>query len=317
MTSRIRSAYDIRIADGRSGPRSGRRPPVIEAMERLERICRAKTGAACSAAGPRCGASTSGARPGRGKSMLMDLFFRHARAAKAARPLPRLHGPHPRPGPPVARGRQEAASGRLRDPQGRRPDRADRGPDRVGGPAALLRRASGHRHRRRHDPGPAVRRPVREEGGAGRHLQPRARPSSTRTASTASSSPPSSTRSERAAWSSDRRRARLAAEPADGLAASGSPPATPTASPARRSRPCGPTCKGGEPEEPAHLQVLGRDVVIERTAGSLARATFDELCARPLGPQDYLAIAARFHTLFLEAVPDPGAPTGARRRNGW
>ena len=61
--------------------------------------------------------------------------------------------------------------------------------------------------------------------------------------------------------------------------------------------------KGDEPEEPAHLKVLGRDVVIERTAGSLARATFDELCARPLGPQDYLAMAGRFHTLFLEALP--------------
>lgn len=61
--------------------------------------------------------------------------------------------------------------------------------------------------------------------------------------------------------------------------------------------------RGGEPEAPAHLQVLGRDVAIERTAGSLARATFDELCARPLGPQDYLAIADRFHTLFLDAVP--------------
>jgi cell division protein ZapE len=61
--------------------------------------------------------------------------------------------------------------------------------------------------------------------------------------------------------------------------------------------------RGGEPEEPAHLQVLGRDVVIDRTAGSMARATFDELCARPLGPQDYLAIAGRFHTLFLDGVP--------------
>ncbi len=61
--------------------------------------------------------------------------------------------------------------------------------------------------------------------------------------------------------------------------------------------------KGDEPEEPTPLRVLGRDVVVERTAGGLARATFDELCARPLGPQDYLALAARFHTLFLEAVP--------------
>ena len=61
--------------------------------------------------------------------------------------------------------------------------------------------------------------------------------------------------------------------------------------------------KGGEPEEPAHLTVLGRDVKIERTVGSMARATFAELCARPLGPQDYLAVARRFHTLFLEDVP--------------
>ncbi|RZJ44055.1 MAG: cell division protein ZapE [Brevundimonas sp.] len=61
--------------------------------------------------------------------------------------------------------------------------------------------------------------------------------------------------------------------------------------------------RGGEPEEPAHLAVLGRDVVVERTAGGMARATFEDLCARPLGPQDYLAIAARFHTLFIEDVP--------------
>ncbi|CAN5388288.1 cell division protein ZapE [soil metagenome] len=61
--------------------------------------------------------------------------------------------------------------------------------------------------------------------------------------------------------------------------------------------------RGGEPEEPAHLAVLGRDVAVTRTAGSLARATFAELCATPLGPQDYLAIAARFHTLFIEGVP--------------
>jgi cell division protein ZapE len=61
--------------------------------------------------------------------------------------------------------------------------------------------------------------------------------------------------------------------------------------------------KGGEPEEPAHLTVLGRDVVVKRTVGSMARATFADLCAKPLGPQDYLAIAQRFHTLFLEDVP--------------
>ena len=73
--------------------------------------------------------------------------------------------------------------------------------------------------------------------------------------------------------------------------------------------------RGGEPEEPAHLTVLGRDVVVERTAGSMARATFAELCRRPLGPQDYLAIAERFHTLFLEDVPllSPANQQEARR----
>ena len=73
--------------------------------------------------------------------------------------------------------------------------------------------------------------------------------------------------------------------------------------------------KGDEPEEPAHLTVLGRDVVIQRTAGSLARASFAELCGTPLGPQDYLAIAGRFHTLFIEDVPvmDAGRHVEARR----
>ena len=69
------------------------------------------------------------------------------------------------------------------------------------------------------------------------------------------------------------------------------------------------------PECPAHLAVLGRDVVIQRTAGGLARATFAELCETPLGPQDYLAIAERFHTLFLDGVPllTPDNRQAARR----
>ncbi|MBX9617266.1 MAG: AFG1 family ATPase [Caulobacteraceae bacterium] len=73
--------------------------------------------------------------------------------------------------------------------------------------------------------------------------------------------------------------------------------------------------RGGMPECPATLKVLGREVVIQRTAGGLARATFDELCEVPLGPQDYLAMAERFHTLFLEDVPllTPDRRQAARR----
>ena len=73
--------------------------------------------------------------------------------------------------------------------------------------------------------------------------------------------------------------------------------------------------KGEQAECPAHLSVTGRDVVIERTDGGLARATFVQLCGTALGPQDYLAVAARFHTLFIEDVPvlGPANPQEARR----
>jgi cell division protein ZapE len=73
--------------------------------------------------------------------------------------------------------------------------------------------------------------------------------------------------------------------------------------------------KGEQQESPTRLTVLGRELVIERTDGGLARATFDQLCGTALGPQDYLAIAARFHTLFLEDVPvmGPDNQQAARR----
>ncbi|MDY6923415.1 MAG: cell division protein ZapE [Pseudomonadota bacterium] len=73
--------------------------------------------------------------------------------------------------------------------------------------------------------------------------------------------------------------------------------------------------KGEQEECPAHLKVLGRDLVIERTDGGLARATFGELCEAALGPQDYLAIAERFQTLFVEDIPvlDSAKQQEARR----
>ena len=73
--------------------------------------------------------------------------------------------------------------------------------------------------------------------------------------------------------------------------------------------------RGGMPEGPASLMVLGREVVVDRTAGGLARASFDQLCDIPLGPQDYLAIAGRFHTVFIEDIPrlTPDRRQAARR----
>ena len=59
----------------------------------------------------------------------------------------------------------------------------------------------------------------------------------------------------------------------------------------------------GAAETGAVLQVLGRKLAFRRAAGGLLRATFDELCGQPLGPQDYLAVAERFHTVFVEGLP--------------
>ena len=51
------------------------------------------------------------------------------------------------------------------------------------------------------------------------------------------------------------------------------------------------------------LTVQGRQVPVPREAAGVARFGFADLCARPLGASDYLAIAARFHTVLLEGVP--------------
>jgi cell division protein ZapE len=66
------------------------------------------------------------------------------------------------------------------------------------------------------------------------------------------------------------------------------------------------------------LEILGRKLALPRTVGGFLRASFDELCDRPLGSGDYLAIAARFHTVFLEGVPrlTPDKRNAAKRLVG-
>jgi cell division protein ZapE len=51
------------------------------------------------------------------------------------------------------------------------------------------------------------------------------------------------------------------------------------------------------------LEVLGRKVAVPEQARGVARFSFDELCAAALGPQDYLALADKFHALVLSGVP--------------
>ncbi|MBO6825195.1 MAG: AFG1 family ATPase [Sneathiella sp.] len=54
------------------------------------------------------------------------------------------------------------------------------------------------------------------------------------------------------------------------------------------------------------LSHKGRKIEIDRTARGVARCTFEELCARPLGAIDYLLLTETFHTLVLENVPKLG-----------
>jgi cell division protein ZapE len=54
---------------------------------------------------------------------------------------------------------------------------------------------------------------------------------------------------------------------------------------------------------PLTLQVHGREVRIPRFRAGIARATFADLCARPLGPADYLALASSVDALIIDDVP--------------
>jgi cell division protein ZapE len=54
---------------------------------------------------------------------------------------------------------------------------------------------------------------------------------------------------------------------------------------------------------PVTLTVKGHAVEIPQAAAGVARASFADLCAKPLGAADYLAVARDFHTLILEGIP--------------
>jgi cell division protein ZapE len=59
------------------------------------------------------------------------------------------------------------------------------------------------------------------------------------------------------------------------------------------------------PEE-ERFEVKGRTIVAEMTARGAARFSFAQLCEQPHGAEDYLVIAKRYHTVFLEGVPKMG-----------
>ena len=70
-----------------------------------------------------------------------------------------------------------------------------------------------------------------------------------------------------------------------------------------------------EKGEPVEIDVLGRKLHVAQAAHGCARFSFAELCGKPLGPPDYLAIARNFRTVFIERIPalSPASRNEAKR----
>jgi len=57
---------------------------------------------------------------------------------------------------------------------------------------------------------------------------------------------------------------------------------------------------GGEAME---IELLGRRIEVPRAGGGAARFDFKDLCVKPLGATDFVKIARTFHTLVVEKIP--------------
>jgi cell division protein ZapE len=60
---------------------------------------------------------------------------------------------------------------------------------------------------------------------------------------------------------------------------------------------------GGHVGAPQALTVKGHPVRIPKAAMGVARFSFDDLCAQPLAAGDYLRIAHEFHTVIIDHIP--------------
>ncbi len=74
---------------------------------------------------------------------------------------------------------------------------------------------------------------------------------------------------------------------------------------------------GHEKGDACELVVKGRTLHVSEAAMGVAKFTFSQLCEMPLGAADYLTIAHTFHTVLLEGVPvmGPHNRNEARRFN--
>lgn len=60
---------------------------------------------------------------------------------------------------------------------------------------------------------------------------------------------------------------------------------------------------GGARGGPVKLSNKGRQIVVPEAIEGIARFKFDDLCSHPLGAGDFLLIAERFHTVLLADIP--------------
>ncbi|MDF1748044.1 MAG: cell division protein ZapE [Alphaproteobacteria bacterium] len=59
----------------------------------------------------------------------------------------------------------------------------------------------------------------------------------------------------------------------------------------------------GATAEPDSITVKGRTVPVPKAARGVAMVEFEALCGKPLGAEDYLTLARKYHTLILNGVP--------------
>ena len=68
---------------------------------------------------------------------------------------------------------------------------------------------------------------------------------------------------------------------------------------------------GRHPSDPVELDVKGRKLRVPKASMGAARFAFADLCEQPLGSLDYLRIAHEFHTILIDGIPI----LGPERRN--
>ena len=59
-----------------------------------------------------------------------------------------------------------------------------------------------------------------------------------------------------------------------------------------------------EKGETVILELKGRHVIVPQSAKGVARFTFDDLCRMPLGAADYLKVAITYHTVLIDNIPE-------------